>query len=73
LQQHLAKAAMHGKLAYEAKICPKGQTKTAAGSMNVFELAINPRPIHRNDAQRLVAVQSAAPPQLAAGDDEAPF
>jgi hypothetical protein len=59
LQQHLKRAAENPSLAFEVRIQPTGQVKTNAGAMTTFDIHVNPQPITRDGASRVLAMQTA--------------
>lgn len=73
LATHCAKAAMHPTLMFEVSLTPTGQRKSSQGQMTTWEILVNPQGVRRSGADRLLAMQSAAPSlpaQAGGGEDE---
>lgn len=77
LTQHLSRAAVHPRFLYEVALKPTGQRKTRAGSMTTWDINVNPQPVVRGGADRMLAMQAQSPQLAPAGGDaeevEIPF
>ena len=67
MRQHLARAAVHPDVVFEVWIKPTNTVKTAAGSMIVYDMQVNPQAQKRSPADRMLAMQAQAPALPPAG------
>jgi hypothetical protein len=68
LRQNLARFATDPRVGFEVCITPTGQVPTREGSVNTYDLDVNPQPVPRDASARLLARQSTTVGLLPAHD-----
>jgi hypothetical protein len=81
LREFFGRAANHPRYAFEVYFRPSGTQKTPKGSMVLYEMRRNPKPILRSREQAVLAIEASAPQPLTlaaaaapdGGSDDIPF